>query len=106
MPRRLSYLALALSTLLFSALPAVHAQGVSGAAAWQHVDALAGQIGSRPAGSAAYDRAVEYASDQLRQWGYQPALQSFPVQTYEDRGSRLEVTAGGGGGPTLHHDRR
>lgn len=63
----------------------------SGTTASQHVDALAGQIGSRPAGSINYDRAVEYVSDQLRQWGYQPSLQSFPVQTYDDRGSRVEI---------------
>src|SRR5918911_1311295 len=67
----------------------------SGAAAKQQVDALAGQIGSRPAGSAAYDRAVSYAADQLRQWGYQPTLQSFPLQTYDDRGSQVEVVDSG-----------
>jgi aminopeptidase YwaD len=68
-------------------------ESFSGLAAKQQVDALAGQIGSRPAGSAAYDQAVQYAADQLRQWGYQPSLQTFPVQTYDDRGSQLEVTA-------------
>ena len=67
----------------------------SGSAAKAQVQALAGQIGSRPAGSANYDRAVQYASDQLRQWGYQPMLQTFPVQTYDDRGSQLDVTSGG-----------
>ena len=67
----------------------------SGAAAKQQVDALAGQIGSRPAGSAAYDRAVSYAADQLRQWGYQPTLQTFPLETYDDRGSRVEVVDSG-----------
>jgi aminopeptidase YwaD len=63
----------------------------SGVAAKQQVDALAVQIGSRPAGSAAYDQAVQYAAAQLRQWGYQPTLQSFPVQVYDDRGSQVEV---------------
>jgi aminopeptidase YwaD len=63
----------------------------SGAAAKAQVDALAEQIGSRPAGSANADRAVQYAADQLRQWGYQPTLQEFPVQTYDDRGSQLEA---------------
>ena len=67
----------------------------SGAAARQQVDALAGQIGSRPAGSAAYDRAVSYAADQLRQWGYQPTLQTFPLQTYDDRGSQVDVIDSG-----------
>ena len=82
--------------LVGSSAPSVLAQGAttafSGTAAKQQVDALAVQIGSRPAGSAAYDQAVRYATDQLRQWGYQPSLQSFPVQTYDDRGSQVEVT--------------
>jgi aminopeptidase YwaD len=78
------------------AAPAVRAEATSfsGAAAKQQVEALAGQIGSRAAGSANYDAAVQYAADQLRQWGYQPTLQTFPVETYADRGSQLEVTAG------------
>jgi aminopeptidase YwaD len=71
-------------------------EAFSGVAAKQQVDALAVQIGSRPAGSAAYDQAVAYAADQLRQWGYQPTLQTFPVQTYQDRGSQVEVTSGAG----------
>lgn len=70
-----------------SAQPAAIA--FSGAAADAQVQALAGQIGSRPAGSAAYDRAVDYAVDQLRQWGYQPTLQTFPLQVFDDRGSRV-----------------
>jgi hypothetical protein len=67
----------------------------SGAAAKLHVEALSTRIGSRPAGSANYDAAVQYAAEQLRLWGYQPTLQTFPVETYADRGSQLEVTAGG-----------
>jgi aminopeptidase YwaD len=67
----------------------------SGAAAKQQVDALASQVGSRPAGSEAYDRAVAYAADQLRQWGYQPTLQSFPLQTYDDRGSQVALVDSG-----------
>jgi aminopeptidase YwaD len=94
---------LALLLLVTSSVPSVLAQGAttafSGTAAKQQVDALAVQIGSRPAGSAAYDQAVQYATDQLRQWGYQPNLQSFPVQTYDDRGSQVEVTSAA---PTLH----
>jgi aminopeptidase YwaD len=83
------------------ALPATYARsvarvesapGVSGARAHQHVEALAGQIGSRPAGSANYDLAVQYAVDQLRQSGYQPYLQTFPVETYDDRGSQVTLT--------------
>jgi aminopeptidase YwaD len=88
---------LALLLFLTSSAPGVLAEGAttafSGAAAKQQVDALAVQIGSRPAGSAAYEQAVQYATEQLRQWGYQPSLQSFPVQTYDDRGSQVEVTS-------------
>lgn len=54
-------------------------QGFDGAAAKQQDDALAVQIGSRPAGSAAYDQAVAYADAQLQQWGYAPTLQSFQL---------------------------
>ena len=85
---------LVLATMATPAHGQVAAVGFSGAAAKLQVDALAAQIGSRPAGSANYDRAVQYAADQLRQWGYQPVLQTFPVQTYDDRGSSLAVTAG------------
>jgi aminopeptidase YwaD len=102
---RLALVALGLA--LVASPPALFAQSAtsttsafSGLAAKQHVDMLAGQIGSRPAGSAAYDLAVQYAADQLRQWGYQPSLQSFPVQTYDDRGSQVDVTSGNG----LHVD--
>src|SRR5438105_1928521 len=89
---------LAALLLVLQAAP-THSQSVqsqstfSGAAAKQQVDALAGQIGSRPAGSANYDQAVQYAADQLRSWGYRPSLQSFPLQTYDDRGSQLELTS-------------
>jgi aminopeptidase YwaD len=71
------------------------ATAFSGADAKQQVEALASQVGSRPAGSAAYDHAVAYAADQLRLWGYQPTLQSFPLQTYADRGSRVELVDSG-----------
>jgi aminopeptidase YwaD len=97
-------LVLALVLMVAVAAPGdLYAQGAttataafSGTAAKAQVDALAVQIGSRPAGSAAYDQAVAYAADQLRQWGYQPTLQSFPVQTYQDRGSQVDVTSGPG----------
>jgi aminopeptidase YwaD len=67
----------------------------SGVRAKAHVDAFAGQIGTRPAGSPGHAAAVQYASDQLRTWGYQPSLQGFPMRTYQDRGARLAVTQGG-----------
>jgi aminopeptidase YwaD len=67
------------------------ALSVSGARAHQHVEALANQIGSRPGGSANYELAVQYAVDELRHSGYQPSLQTFPVQTYDDRGSQVTI---------------
>src|SRR4029077_12852621 len=103
---RLAWAALVVLALAISAIgdtPALRAQPApaqvstspastfSGPAAQQQVDALAVQIGSPPAGSAAYDQAVQYALSELQQWGYQPVLQSFPVETYDDRGSQLEI---------------
>jgi aminopeptidase YwaD len=89
-------LASALLGLLVAALPAaVEAQSTpafDGAAAKQQVDALAVQIGSRPAGSTAYDQAVTYADAELQQWGYAPTLQTFQLDVYEDRGAQLDVT--------------
>jgi Zn-dependent M28 family amino/carboxypeptidase len=67
-----------------------------GTAAKQQVDALAVQIGSRPAGYGAYDSAVAYAQAQLQQWGYSPMLQPFALQVYDDRGSALDVTDSSG----------
>src|SRR5947209_428170 len=91
---------------LLAALPATYARpvarpepaaaaSVSGARAHQDVEALAGQLGSRPVGSPHYDQAVQYALDQLRQAGYQPYLQTFPVETYDDRGSQVMLLPGG-----------
>jgi aminopeptidase YwaD len=68
----------------------------SGPAAKQQVDALAGQIGSRAAGSAAYDQAVAYAQSQLQTWGYAPVLQTFPLTVYNDRGSSVDATDASG----------
>jgi aminopeptidase YwaD len=92
---------LARSQAQAQAAPAAQAQtappSFSGAAAKQQVEALGDQIGSRPAGSANYDQAAQYAADQLRQWGYMATLQTFPVETYEDHGSQVELISGGGG---------
>ena len=70
---------------------------ISGEAAGLQVEVLSGQIGERPAGSANYDQAVLYASEQLLSWGYQPTLQSFPILDYDDRGSSVEIVSGGAG---------
>src|SRR6516225_6915602 len=82
-----------MACVLLAQPAAVGAQSAfSGAAAKQQVDALAGQIGSRPAGSAAYDQAVAYAEGQLQQCGLSPAVENFPVSVFEDRGSALDVS--------------
>jgi aminopeptidase YwaD len=90
----------AIVALIATAQPdALHAQSLvpfDGAAAKRQVDALAVQIGSRPAGSAAYDQAVQYAEGQLQQWGYAPALETFPLDVYQDRGSTVDVADGSG----------
>jgi aminopeptidase YwaD len=65
----------------------------SGTLAKQHVEALASQIGSRPAGSASYDAAIQYVSEQLRGWGYEPRVQEFPLRVYDDRGSRVALVS-------------
>jgi aminopeptidase YwaD len=85
--------------LLVGTLPA-HGQQtstvtLSGEAAKVQVDVLSGQIGERPQGSANYEQAVLYASEQLLAWGYQPTLQSFPIVNYDDRGSTLDIVSGG-----------
>jgi aminopeptidase YwaD len=90
----------ALVAIALAAQPAtLHAQVAttfSGAAAKQQVDALAVQIGSRPAGSVAYDQAVTYAQTQFEQWGYAPTLQTFPLNVYDDRGARVDASDGQG----------
>jgi aminopeptidase YwaD len=43
----------------------------------EHIEALAGDIGIRPSGSEANDRAVEYAREQLESWGYNVEVQRF-----------------------------
>jgi aminopeptidase YwaD len=82
------------------AAPPAHSQTsavtLSGEAAKLQVDALAGQIGERPAGSANFDQAVIYASGQLLEWGFQPTLQSFPILSYDDRGSSVDVVSSSG----------
>ncbi len=97
----------ALGALGFTGAPAAAPVEFSGAAAKQQVEALGDRIGSRPAGSANYDQAVQYSADQFRSWGYAPTLQTFPVDSYDDRGSHVQVTSGsadGTGGSSLVAD--
>ncbi|MCC6175084.1 MAG: M20/M25/M40 family metallo-hydrolase [Chloroflexi bacterium] len=67
------------------------APAFSGDLAHQHVEALAVDVGSRPAGSEAQTRAQQYLLDHFRRLGYQADLQPFPIRFYHDRGSRLTL---------------
>lgn len=80
---------LALSAVLLSALLAAAAVAQSppagsGTAAFAHVGVLSQQIGSRPAGSAAYARAAEYVTDQFQRLGYRVESQAFPFQYFDE----------------------
>ncbi len=55
---------------------------------------LAGEIGSRPAGSEASRRAAEYLVGRLRALGYRAETQPFTFRDYVDRGSELRVVGG------------
>lgn len=55
---------------------------------------LAGEIGTRPAGSEASRRAAEYLAAQLQTLGYRVETQPFTFRDYVDRGSELRVVGG------------
>ena len=55
------------------------AGGFSADAAFVHVRRLAGRIGPRPAGSAAYGRAVRYVGGRFEALGYTVRRQAFPL---------------------------
>ena len=61
-----------------------------------HAQALAVDIGSRPAGSAEELAAADYIRAELASYGYETELQPFPIQVYETFRSDLDVTYGGG----------
>ncbi|MCH7522318.1 MAG: M20/M25/M40 family metallo-hydrolase [Chloroflexi bacterium] len=61
------------------------------ARAFAHVEALALDIGPRPAGSDAEDKAARYLRDQLQAFGYEIELQPFSFDVFVDAGSGLEV---------------
>lgn len=67
------------------------APAFSGAAAHQHVAALAEMVGSRPAGSPSQVRAQQYLLEQFRALGYLADLQPFTITFYDDRGSTVTV---------------
>jgi len=61
-----------------------------------HAQVLAGDIGSRPAGSAEELAAADYIRDQLAGYGYEADLQPFPIVTHETVRSDLDVSHAGG----------
>jgi aminopeptidase YwaD len=65
----------------------------SGALAFQHVEALAVDIGPRPAGSDAEAEAASYIADQLRSYGYVVEEQTFEFTSEFGREASLDVTA-------------
>jgi aminopeptidase YwaD len=65
----------------------------SGQLAFQHVTALAVDIGTRPAGSNAESEAAHYIGDQLRGYGYVVEEQTFGFELQTGRDASLHVTA-------------
>lgn len=108
MIRRLALVALALS-LTFSA-PAAGSPGSEAAAgtagtsgdrfsalrAMRHVRVLAGRIGPRPAGSAAYRRAVRYVLEELSGYGYETRRSVFAVSPNVKSSNVIGRWPGGG----------
>lgn len=60
-----------------------------------HVQALAVEIGSRPAGSEAEASAADYIGDQLAGYGYEVTLQEFSFDVFSDLGTALETASPG-----------
>ena len=58
-----------------------------------HVQALAADIGSRPAGTEAELAAADYIADQLHSFGYEVQEQSFTFEAFIDLGTTLEVVS-------------
>lgn len=65
----------------------------SGELAFQHVEALAVEIGPRPAGSDAETEAARYIADQLRSYGYVVEEQTFEFSDEFGREASIRVTA-------------
>ncbi|MSQ15437.1 MAG: M20/M25/M40 family metallo-hydrolase [Dehalococcoidia bacterium] len=74
-----------------ASLPDVGPAEPSGARAYEHVKALAVDIGSRPTGTDGERRAAEYISSQFKNYGYSVSLQEFSFASFRDKGSSLEV---------------
>lgn len=57
----------------------------------EHVRVLAEEIGPRPGGSEAEERAAAYVRDELSSYGYDAFLQPFEIERFQDVESRLEL---------------
>ena len=68
-------------------------EAFSADAAFDHVRRLAGRIGPRPAGSAAYRRAVRYVRDEFDELGYETTLLGFRLPQ-GGRSRNVVATAG------------
>jgi len=55
---------------------------------------LSVNIGSRPAGAPVQSQTHQYLVSQFQAMGYQTELQSFPITSYQDRGSTLTLVGG------------
>jgi len=106
--RRLILIALALSLAVSapasgspgSAIPA-DTSGTSGdrfspLRAMHHVRVVAGRIGPRPAGSAAYRRAVRYVIEELQRYGYETRRSAFGVSSNVKSSNVIGRWPGGG----------
>lgn len=74
--------------------PAIRAENAptfSGASAFQHVEALSVNIGSRVAGSPAQSQTHQYLMARFQELGYQVELQPFTITAYQDRGSTVAL---------------
>jgi aminopeptidase YwaD len=71
--------------------PDIGPERFEAARAFAHVEALAEEIGSRPAGSTSELEAAKYLEEQLSSFGYEVELQPFPFEVFADAGSSLRV---------------
>lgn len=60
--------------------------------AYAHVKRLAGEIGPRPAGSGAENKARDYIDSTLQSYGYSTEQQPFTFLSFTDAGSSVTVT--------------
>lgn len=72
---------------------AIDAAHFDAARAYVHVQALAGGIGSRVAGTEGARRGAEYVRSQFQSYGLAVEVQTFPVRSFEQKALRLAVTA-------------